>query len=210
MSMTVRYKHISPWLLSLFKKQPRLVEPFVVSLPESLEPGIPVTVADRMKTMAGIPDHMKKKMEEMMGAVTGIAEDMREDIKRISPENAPKILAEAKSEGFNLGKMFEIVQFHISGEISNHGTSLLSRAVTGDEDIGNDLGYGLATFLSKEDVEKIAKSFSGISEKDFLTNYSTNKWNQDTTKHALVYFKGLASYYADAEKTGHAMLVWGA
>jgi len=160
--------------------------------------------------MTGIPDHMKKKMHEMRSFVDRIAEEMHEEIKKISPDEAPKILDEAKIKGFTLGKMFETVQFHISGEVTNHGTSPLSRAVTGGKDIGENTGYGPATFLSKEDVAKAAEMLSKISEKEFLTKYSSDDWAQEETENALIYFKGLACYYNEAAKAGHAMLVWGA
>lgn len=38
MGMEVYYKHISPWLLGLLAKQPELVEPFMLCLPDAVEP----------------------------------------------------------------------------------------------------------------------------------------------------------------------------
>ena len=196
MSMTVHYKHITPWLLTLLAQQPELVEPFtVISSFWSLDPG------DQAR--------LKRKREKEFD-VDEVEEGMREAIRNISPKYAPKILEEAKSDGFTLYKYFENVQFHISGEITDHGTTLLSQAVTGGENIGNDVWpYGPATFLSKEDVEKVAKELLEISEQEFLTRYSPDDWDEETTQYALDYFKGFAFYYKEALKAGHAMLVWG-
>ena len=135
---------------------------------------------------------------------------MQETIRNISPKDARRILDEAKSDGFSLYKYFENVQFHISGEITDHGTTLLSQAVTGGENIGYDMGYGPATFLCKEDVEQVAKALSKISEKEFLTKHSPDEWDETTTQYALDYFKEFVSYYNEAAKAGHAMLIWGA
>jgi Domain of unknown function (DUF1877) len=158
-----------------------------------------------------MPDRSKKKKREEFGVLDQIEKDMQEQIRAISPENAPKIFDEAKSDGFSLGKYFENVQFHISGEITNHGTSLVSQAVTGGQDIGNDVWpYGSATYLSREDVNKVAKALSKISDDEFLTRYPAEDWDKKTTEYALFYFKEFVPYYNEAAKAGHAMLVWAA
>jgi hypothetical protein len=141
MGIEVNYKHISPWLLDLFKQEPGLVEPFTCALLSRLrEPGVPNRETLRRDVLADMPDHLKKERLEEFDVVDEIDEDMQEAIKDISPKNAPRILDEAKSDGFSLGKYFKEVQFHISGEITDHGTSLLSQAVTGGENVGNDAG----------------------------------------------------------------------
>jgi hypothetical protein len=200
MSMTVHYKHISPWLLELFAQKPQLVEPFtIISSSRSLAPGDPAP--------------FKKKRKKESDVLGDMDKDMKEVIENISAKYAPKILGEAKSCGYTLYKYFENVQFHISGEITDHGTTLLSQAVTGVQNIGLDVWpYGSATFLCGVDVEKVAKMLSKISDRQFLTKYSPAEWQWDkqTTEYALDYFKGFVSYYAKAAKAGHAMLVWGA
>jgi hypothetical protein len=198
MSMTVHYKHVSPRLLALFEREPGLVEPFTI-ITETYDQGAPEAAA--------IKEHMSAEERELLKE---IANDMREQIKEISPKNAEKIFAEAKSPGLSLYKYFENVQFHISGEITDHGTSLISQAVTGGENIGNDGPYGPAAFLSPEEVRDVAAMLSEISEEDFLTKYSANEWDEQTTRFALDYFKVFVAYYADAAKASHAMLVWGA
>jgi hypothetical protein len=200
MSMTVHYKHISPWLLELFAQEPDLVEPFtVISLSRSHAPGD--------------ADPSKKKQSKESHVLDNLDQDMEEVIRKISPTYAPKILEEAKSTGYTLYKYFENVQFHISGEVTDHGTTLLSQAVTGIQNIGPDIWpYGAATFLRGADVEKVAKMLSKISDHQFLNKYSPAEWQWDkqTTEYALDYFKGFVSYYVEAAKIGHAMLVWGA
>lgn len=194
MGMTVHYKHISPWLLALLAEHPELVTPFTV-------------VSSSWSLDASDPDRLKMKR---LGK-NDVNKEMRAEIRDISPKHARKILAEAESDGFTLYKYFGNVQFHISGEITDHGTTLLSQAVTGGEDIGNDVWpYGTATFLGKEDVESVAKKLSKISEHEFLTKYSPDDWDEETTQYALVYFKGFVCYYNEAAEAGHAMLVWGA
>jgi len=199
MSMTVHYKHISPWLLELLAQEPELVEPFtVISLSQSLAPNDP-------------PPSKKKRTTESE-VLDSINADMKEAIENISPQYAPKILGEAKSNGYTLYKYFETVQFHISGEITDPGTTLLSQAVTGIQNIGPDGPYGSATFLGSVDVENVAKMLLKISDRQFLNKYSPAEWQWDKqeTDYALVYFKGFVSYYASAAKASHAMLVGGA
>lgn len=210
MSMTVHYKHVSPWLLTLLAEQPELVEPFTV-ISRTWEPGAPDQTTIREDSIVGLPNRLKKKRLDEIELCNETVEDMREQIKNLSPKNARRILDEAKPDGFSLGKYFENVQFHISGEIADHGTSLLSRAVTGGENIGNETWpYGPATFLGMEDVEKVASRLLKISDNEFLTKYSPDDWDKQTTEYALVYFKEFVSYYTEAAKAGHAMLVWGA
>lgn len=111
MSMTVHYKHISPWLLGLFEKQHALIELFVVALPQPLDPGHrPFEAREGMGDLMGMLDEIDDEMEE----------EMREEIERIVPRDAPKILEEAKTGGFTLDKEYAIVQFHLSGEVADH------------------------------------------------------------------------------------------
>jgi hypothetical protein len=49
---------------------------------------------------------------------------------------------------------------------------------------------------------------SKISDNQFLTEYSTHEWDKQSTEYALFYFKEFVPYYAEAAKSGHAMLVW--
>lgn len=212
MGMEVHYKHISPWLLGLLARQPELVEPFTChSLSRSREPGIPSRKTLRKNMLADTPGRSKKKEWEGFEVLDQIDKDMRDQIRAISPENAPKILNEAKSDGFSLGKYFQNVQFHISGETTDHGTSLLSRAVTGGKDIGNDVWpYGPATYLSRGDVSKVAKALSKISDDDFMNRHPAEDWDKKTTEYALFYFKEFVPYYNEAAKARHAMLVWAA
>jgi hypothetical protein len=176
------------------------VEPFtVISLSRSLAPGD--------------PDPSKMKRTKDSDALAGMDDDIKDMIKSISAKYAPKILEEAKSNGYTLYKYFENVQFHISGEITDRGTTLLSQAITGGQNIGPEIWpYGSATFLCGADVEKVTKLLSKISDHQFLTRFSPAEWQWDkqTTEYALDYFKGFVSYYAEAAKAGHAMLVWGA
>lgn len=197
MSMTVHYKHISPWLLDLLSQQPELVEPFTtISSEGSVDPN-------------DLPSEKQERGEEFE-VLDEIKEMMRDQIKEISPQFAEEILNEAELRGFTLYKYFENVQFHISGEITDHGTTLLSQAVTGGQDIGGDGPYGPPTFLGANDVERVARELSKISEHQFLTKYSPNDWDKETTEYALIYFKAFVRYYNEAAKSGHAMLVWGA
>ena len=174
------------------------MEPFTV-ITDTYDRGVPEAVT--------IKEDMSAEHRELLDE---IANDMREKIKEISPKNAEKIFAEAKSPGLSLYKYFENIQFHISGEITDHGTSLISQAVTGGEDVGNDGPYGPATFLPPEEVQDVAAMLAEISEEDFLNKYSTDKWDEQTTRFALDYFKAFVAYYIDAAKVSHAMLVWGA
>ncbi len=208
MGMEVHYKHIPLWLLELMEQQPELVEAFT-NASVTREPGDPDEETTRRNVLAGLPRHLKKKRLEEIAWEDRIDEKMRQQLRHISGKNARKILGEAKSNGFSLAKYFKNVQFHISGEITDHGTTLLSQAITGDKDIGEYVWpYGTATFLGREDVEKVAALLSEISDNEFLTKYSTDDWDKQTTEYALFYFKEFLSYYAEAAKAGHAMLVW--
>jgi Domain of unknown function (DUF1877) len=208
MGIEVNYKHIFPWLLGLFTEQPELVLPFTLVV-DCQEPGVPDRATIRRNLTSGKPEHLKKKEPEEFDVIDAIKKDMREQIRSLSPENAPRILDEAESGGFSLGKYFQNVQFHISGETLDHGSTLLSRAVTGDKDIGEDeWPYGPPTFLSTEDVGYAAAMLSKISDNQFLTEYSPDDWDKKTTEYALFYFKEFVLYYVEAAKAGHAMLVW--
>lgn len=160
--------------------------------------------------MPGIPERIRQTMIQFSGIEDSLGRQMRDEVKRLSPGNAERILNEVKEKGFSLGKMFEVVQFHIAGEITNRGTTIVSRAVTGGDDIGDDLGYGPATFLTRESVAEAAWHLLQISDSDFLTRFAPRQWDKGVTQEALPYFKEFVSYYDEAAHASHAMLVWGA
>lgn len=206
MSMTVQFKHFPGALLEIFKSHPKLIEPFIV-LSGGAEPGQPKINEDSFKNL---PADVRKIMQEFQQLGGDINADMKVKIEEIYPSKASEILGIAEIKGFSLGKMFDVVHFHLTGRMtSDPDNSLLSRAIRGGDDIGPNLGYGPVTYLTIDEVSKIFLVLRDVPDEDFLNKYAAKEWNKSVTQIALKYFKELVSYYDQASQLKHAMFISG-
>ncbi len=92
--------------------------------------------------------------------------------------------------------------------------------MNGGQDIGKEVGYGSARYLTVAEVKKISNVLHTISDGAFTAQYDpqelsdchmypfNDEWDTDGLEYLLDCFKDMKKMYADCAKKGNAMLVY--
>jgi hypothetical protein len=99
------------------------------------------------------------------------------------------------------------------------GEEPLKFVIMGRHEIGEDIGYGPAHYLTSEDVKAISQALSNISTEELKGKFDGNKmikadiypsiWeDEDALEYLMGYYEALVEYYKDAAIKGNAMLVY--
>jgi hypothetical protein len=121
-------------------------------------------------------------------------------------------------DGLNLEKSWHVLHYLLTGE-AEEAPPPLGNAILGGEEIGEDLGYGPARFLTPQQVRDVATGLAAISKDDLRSRfhldamieahiYPCKSNNEGEVELAQDYFDHLSRYYADAAASGNAMLLW--
>jgi len=117
----------------------------------------------------------------------------------------------------DVDKAWHGIHFLLAGDTWG-GKPPLANVVLGGTEIGGDVGYGPARFLTADDVRAVADAIKEItpdklSELYDATNLSQNEiypdiWGDDDDAVAYLtsWYQTLRSYYLDAAAKGQAML----
>ena len=126
---------------------------------------------------------------------------------------------EHPSDHFDLEKAWHGIHFLLTGETWG-GDLPLADAVLGGTEIGEDLGYGPARFVTSEEVKATAEAIAGISRQELEGRYSpgalekaeiypTGIWERegpDALAYLLQYYEPLVSFYKEAAARGDAVI----
>ena len=120
----------------------------------------------------------------------------------------------------DLHKAWAGIHFTLAGTPFGVSADPLSWAVLGGSDIGEDVGYGPARFLTPEQVIAVAKSLDDLSEQQFRARfdqsalnandvYPSSDWSHSEELEDLVgHYLKLVAYYRVAADKNDAMLIW--
>jgi len=97
------------------------------------------------------------------------------------------------------------------------GETPLCNVVLGGTEIGDDIGYGPARYITAEDVKAVASALDGITPDQLAKRYDSASlqknevypgiWEEDDAVDYLTSWYGrLRDYYLDAAAKGNAML----
>jgi hypothetical protein len=87
----------------------------------------------------------------------------------------------------------------------------------GGQEIGDNLGYGPARFLTPQQVREVAAALASISKVDLRGRFDLKAMMaaniypvRDSSELELAqdHFEPLSHYYAEAAASGNAMLLW--
>ncbi len=131
-----------------------------------------------------------------------------------SPAGRPS--AGPATEELNLDKSWHGIHFLLTGK-TDEAPPPLGNAILGGTEIGEDLGYGPARYLTPDQVREAAQALSAITSEDFARRFDPQTIrqagvyaleNDATADYCVQYFEKLVAYYRDAAAKGNAMLLY--
>lgn len=121
----------------------------------------------------------------------------------------------------DLHKAWHGIHFLLTAEATG-GAPPLAWAVLGasEQNLGEDLGYGPATYLSPAQVQEVSSALGALSLDELRRRYDPQKmtelgiypseiWRRaDSFDWLLQFYEPLPAYYAEAAERESAMLIW--
>jgi hypothetical protein len=124
--------------------------------------------------------------------------------------------ADAREEGLSLDKSWHALHYLLTGH-AEEAPPPLGNAILGGTELGEDMGYGPARFLTPEEVRATSNALNKLSADDLAGRcdlptmiaaeiYACRE--EGDLGLAQEYFSELVRYYADAATRGNAMLLY--
>lgn len=155
----------------------------------------------------------------MIGNLKQISSSQLETIKK-DPSIVESIIyqeQEETAEELCIDKTWQGIHFLLTGKAEG-GASPLADTIMGGEEIGNDLGYGPARYLTPSEVKEVSGALSKISKEDFGKRFDPkallkadiypSAWDEVDRDYLLDCFEKVVEYYKGAAGKGNAMLIY--
>ena len=157
-----------------------------------------------------------------MGMIAGLVPipAAKLDALRQHPESIVDETYPRSKDSIDLDKAWHGIHWLLTGETWG-GEEPLGLAIIGGEDIGPDLGYGPACFVTPSDVQAVAAALADLTEEELARRYDPpamdaqhiypTLWERDGPEglnYLVHYFRVLVRFYADAARNGDAVLQW--
>ncbi len=127
---------------------------------------------------------------------------------------------EGPANALDVDKAWHAIHFMLNGT-PWEGQGVLGLTVLNGTEIGEDVGYGSARYLSQDQVKEVAHALSELSEADFNARYDGRAmdeqevypqiWSRDDDfgrSYVLEHFRNLVSFYREAANRHDAMLLF--
>jgi hypothetical protein len=126
---------------------------------------------------------------------------------------------ESLGKFLDIDKSWHAIHFLLNNDAWD-GDYPLHNAVLGGTEIGEDLGYGAAHYLTPEEVQETSNALSQISEQRFLSRFDADKLNKAEIypqgwrgdKQEVEYLRGnfldLVGFFKEAANADEAMVIW--
>lgn len=152
-------------------------------------------------------------------------------LKQISTESLEGIIAgnvnvveliysnESESNSLDIDKAWHAIHFLLNKSAWD-GQHPFINVILGGIELGDDLGYGPARYLTSEEVKEVALSLSNLSENELKNRFSPEKmkdldiypsidWSeQGDLEYVFSYYKEVKKYYIEASEKNSAMLLY--
>jgi hypothetical protein len=157
----------------------------------------------------------------MIGSYRQISPQQLEELKR-NPDGMEALLsAEATPDdmAMDVDKAWNGLHYVLTGTAEG-GQPPLSQAVLGGTEIGGDVGYGPARFLTPEQVRQVAQALAGLDEAALRAKYNPAAMKQagvypeeiwedaESFDYLLENFASLSIFFQDASARGNAVLFY--
>jgi hypothetical protein len=228
MSMIGQFVQVTPELLNQVRERPSSV----IQLFENDQPALPIAV----NTAAG--QQLQSRMPQMLAATLGrmdpalqeavtqrlgvTVESLRaggggEQIMNwMANRRRDRTSIQGKGTGLSIEKAWHGVHYLLSGDVEPR-TAILSQAILGGAEIGEDLGYGPARYFTLDRVVEIADE---LSRKELPGEMSARfdpermsqlgiypqGWKSSDVAWLLEEFRRVRDFYADAKARHYAVL----
>jgi hypothetical protein len=121
----------------------------------------------------------------------------------------------------DVDKAWHGIHFMLTGKPEG-GAEPLSLAVLGGEEVGDDMGYGPARFLTPEQVRRVAAALEKLSIDEFASRYAPKEmeaakvypeviWlrdEQEALNYVLEKYQQMIAFYQDAAARGDGAILW--
>lgn len=125
---------------------------------------------------------------------------------------------EENDDSLYLDKAWHGIHFLLNDDAWG-GKEPLKYVIMGRGEIGGDIGYGPAHYLTAQDVKAVANALSDISAEQLRSKFDADNmteadiypsiWSGDEDLDYLMeYYELLVEYYIDAAQKGNAMLIY--
>jgi len=231
MSMIGNFKRVSPRLMTALIGEPSMVRAVIEFGGDSIETGAgPFSIPSNVKkTMDALPedqrdafykslsDEWEKMMSDPRAALIAGASQDRKAGGRSALENAG-FTEEDMAPDISIEKAWHGLHFLLCGGF-DPDLSPLGRAILGGTEIGDDMGYGPARYLSAEEVKTVAAALNGLTDDELKSRYNADEmsklklypggWDDlENIEWLLAAARDVRQYYRDAADRGFAMLLY--
>ena len=211
MGMRGHLRQLTPAELERLQRNPESVEPLVHGKVRA-DPGKMLAVLQRTQQIAldaraaGVRNDPGEKervrvriLKELAGAGVNLGVD-----------DGPA------EDGLNLEKSWHVLHYLLTGK-TEEAPPPLGNAILGGEEIGKDLGYGSARFLTPQQVRDVAAALASVSKEDLVRRFDLKVMiaariypvkDASELELALQHFEQLSRYYAGVAASGNAMLLY--
>jgi hypothetical protein len=148
---------------------------------------------------------------------------------KLSPEELAELIAdpsaveefiypedESRDDAIDVDKAWPGIHFLLAGDAGG-GDPPLANVLLGGTEVGDDIGYGPASYLTADEVKAVANALDEIPPEAFATRYDATSLTQhgiypeirdesDAAEYLSGFYKKLRDYYRDAASHGQAML----
>jgi hypothetical protein len=171
-----------------------------------------------MAAMMATLDRLKPMAEELRARNLNPEEQAKareEMLKELSTVDAGFGIG-LNENGLNLEKSWHVLHYLLTGE-TEEAQPPLGNAILGGKEIGDDLGYGPARFLTPQQVQEVASALASMKKEDLASRFDLDAMikaqiypvrDESELELAQEYFEDLSRYYADAAVAGNAMLLY--
>ncbi len=122
---------------------------------------------------------------------------------------------EESDAGIDVDKAWQGLHFLLTGDPWG-GAGPLAQVVLGGVEIGEDVGYGPARYITADEVRAAAAALGDLSSESFASRYDRaalqanniypDIWDEDGLEYLAAFFDELRDYFMDAAEKGNAML----
>lgn len=146
------------------------------------------------------------------------------DVEKLqaNDEFVDQIIEESDSDALSIEKSWQAIHFLLNADPWKCTAGPLGNAVLGGRDVGEDMGYGPARFLTPEEVSATATALEAIDTEQFANRVTQadfrsadiyvfseeNPKDPDIVAELVGYYGEIRSLFRDAASKQHGMLLY--
>ena len=134
------------------------------------------------------------------------------------PSSIESFIDPEDDHGLEIDKAWHGIHYLLTGD-AWAGEAPLVNVILGGTEIGDDVGYGPARYLTAEEVKVVADALHSITPEQFRLRYSAeqlsqneiypNIWDdsdEDAIEYLVAWYEDLRNYYIEAAANNNTML----